>query len=59
MKFLKDYEFGLNYHPEKANVVADSLSHASWMIVKEVKLIESFRELNLRVTLTPYRLRLN
>ena len=26
IEFLKDYEFGLNYHPGKANVMADTLS---------------------------------
>lgn len=26
LKFLKDYEFGLNYHPRKANVVVDAFS---------------------------------
>jgi len=26
MEFLKDYEFALQYHPGKANVVADALS---------------------------------
>ena len=26
MKFLEDYDCTLNYHPEKANVVADALS---------------------------------
>ena len=26
MEFLKDYDFTLEYHPSKANVVADTLS---------------------------------
>ena len=26
MEYLKDYDFSLSYHPEKANVVADALS---------------------------------
>ena len=46
MEFLKDYDFELNYHPYKANVVADALSikslHISCMMVKEVKLGERF-----------------
>ena len=57
MEFLKNYEFGLNYHLEKANVVANALSqkslHASWMMVKEDDLMKSFRDLNFRVVLTP------
>ena len=26
LEFLKDYDFELSYHPNKANVVADTLS---------------------------------
>ena len=48
MEFLKDYEFGLQYHPGKANVVADALSrkslHASSMMVKELELVEKLRD---------------
>ena len=55
MEFLKDYEFDLQYHPGKANVVADALSrkslHMSTMMVKELELIETFRDLNLGVEL--------
>ena len=44
-------------------MVADALSwkslHVSWMMVEEVELVERFRDLNLRVVLTPYSLRLN
>ena len=29
MEFLKDYDFTLNYHPGKENVVADALSRKS------------------------------
>ena len=63
MEFLKDYEFTLNYHLGKANVMATALSwkssHAYWMMVKEVEFVESFKDLNLGVSLTPYSLRLN
>ena len=63
MEFLKYYNFGLNYHPGKANMVVDALSqkslHASWMMVKEAKLVESFKDLNLGLTLTPSSIRLN
>ena len=46
MELLKDYEFELNYHPGKANVVADTLSrkslNVSWMMINETELVESF-----------------
>lgn len=29
MEFLKDYDFGISYRPEKANVVVDALSRKS------------------------------
>ena len=29
MEFLEDYDFTLHYHPGKANVVADALTHKS------------------------------
>ena len=63
IEFWKNYEFGLNYHPGKANVAADALSqkslHTSWIVVKEVELVERFRDLDLGVVLTPYSLRLS
>jgi len=44
MKFLKDFDFELLYHPGKASVVADALSrkavHASHMMVRELGLVE-------------------
>jgi hypothetical protein len=27
---IKDYDIGINYHPGKANVVADTLSHKKY-----------------------------
>lgn len=57
MEFLKDYDFELSYHPGKANVVANALSrkslHVSVMMVKELQLIDKFRDLNLVVEVRP------
>ena len=53
MEFLKDYDFELLYHPGKANVVTDALSrkvvHAAHLMVKEVELLEKFRDMKLQV----------
>lgn len=44
LEFLKDYDFGLDYHLGKANVVADALSwktiHMSTLMIKELDLID-------------------
>jgi len=49
MKFLKDSDFELLYHPGKANVVANALSreavHASHMMAKELDLVEQFKDM--------------
>ena len=51
MELLKDYNLEIKYHPGKANVVADTLSHKTMqvaaMMIYEQKLIEDFRDLNL------------
>lgn len=45
LEFLKDYDFDLNYHPGKANVVADALNrksfHMETLIVRDLDLIEN------------------
>ena len=47
----------LSYHPRKANVVAEALSRklllVPTMMVKELKLIVEFRDVNLAVEMTP------
>lgn len=51
LKILKDYDFGLNYHHGKVNVVTDALSrkslHMTTLMVRELDLIEQFRDLSL------------
>nr|GFB89887.1 retrotransposon protein, putative, Ty3-gypsy subclass [Tanacetum cinerariifolium] len=50
LELLKDYDTNIQYHPGKANVVADALSKKSGMIVdhKSLKYIFTQRELNMR-----------
>jgi len=56
LEFLKDYDFQFSYHPGKANVVEDALSrkslHMSALMVKELELIEQYRDLSLVCELT-------
>jgi hypothetical protein len=51
LEFLKDYDFGLNYHPGKANVKADILSkkslHMSMLMVRGLDLLKQFRDMSL------------
>ena len=58
LEFLKDYYFGLNCYPSKANVVADALSqkslHLSAMMVRELEMIEQVRDMSLVSELTPH-----
>nr|UBX54596.1 transposon Ty3-I Gag-Pol polyprotein [Lupinus angustifolius] len=62
IEFLKDYDFHIQYHPGKANAVADDLSrkslHMSTMMVREIELIEDFRNLNFMVQVKPKSLTL-
>jgi len=62
LEYLKDFDFQLSYHPGKANVVDDALSrkplHMSALMVKELELIEQFRDLSLVSELTPEGVRL-
>ena len=63
MELLKDYGFKLKYHPGKTNVVVNALSrkslHMSSLMVKEVNLIEEFRDFNLNVSLNALSMKLN
>jgi hypothetical protein len=54
LELIKDYYLGINYHPGKANVVADALSrrsHVSQLMVDSmpIELCEEFDKLNLRI----------
>jgi hypothetical protein len=52
LKLIKDYDLGINYHPSKANVIADALSRrshlnmlATWELLPECR--NEFEKLNL------------
>jgi hypothetical protein len=54
LELIKDYDLGINYHPGKANVVADALSrrsHLSQLVVDSMpfELCKEFNKLNLRI----------
>jgi hypothetical protein len=54
LKLIKDYDLGINFHPRKANVVADALirmSHVSQLVVDSMpfELCEEFNKLNHRI----------
>jgi hypothetical protein len=54
LKLIKDYDLRINYHPRKANVVADALSqrsHVSQLVVDSLpfELCEELDKLNLRI----------
>jgi hypothetical protein len=46
LELIKDYDIGINYHPGKANVVADALSQRShvsqWWIACHLSCVRSF-----------------
>jgi hypothetical protein len=54
LELIKDYDLGINYHPEKANVVADALSqrsHLNQVVVKSIpsELCNEFNKLSLKI----------
>jgi hypothetical protein len=54
LELIKDYDLGINYHPGKANVVAEDLSqrsHVSQLVVDKMpfELCEEFDKLNHRI----------
>jgi hypothetical protein len=54
LELIKNYDLGINYHPGKANMVADALSrrsHASQLVVDRMpfELCEELDKLNLRI----------
>ena len=53
MELLKDYDFSLQYHPGKANVVADALSRKpqtviASLMVREWRALETIAEFDLQ-----------
>jgi hypothetical protein len=54
LELIRDYDLGINYHPERANVVANASSrrsHVSQLVVDSMpfELCEEFDKLNLRI----------
>jgi hypothetical protein len=52
LELIKDYDLGINYHPGKANVIADTLSrrsHLNMLATRELlpEFCEEFEKLNL------------
>jgi hypothetical protein len=52
LELIKDYDLGINCHPEKANIIADTLSrrsHANHLVVKSIpsELCDEFAKLKI------------
>ena len=55
---LKYFDFNLNYHPGKANVVADALNRKSLHMVRELEMIKQFRDMSFMCEETPKSVKL-
>jgi hypothetical protein len=54
LELIKDYDYEINYHPSKTNVVADTLSRKSMVElsalgISQPQLIEEFARMRLEV----------
>ena len=55
MELIKDYDFTLEYHPSKANVVADALSWkpqgiADSLLIREWQALETLSEFDIHIS---------
>ena len=60
IELIKDYDYTIEYHPEKANVVVDALSHKPTATLASIKAVQlplllEFRELNAELSVDDSR----